>query len=133
LLLYVAVSGIINKKYINLSDSRMATISNLYVDAGATYSNIITVTASNGQALDLTSYTVASQMRKSYSSSTVHAFTASVYEAANGKIRLQLTNTQSEAIPAGRWLYDVEITSPSGTKTRVVEGIVTVNPQITQI
>jgi hypothetical protein len=111
----------------------MATISNLYVDAGATYSNIITVTASNGQALDLTSYTVASQMRKSYSSSTVYAFTASVYDAANGKIRLQLTNTQSEAIPAGRWLYDVEITSPSGTKTRVVEGIVTVNPQITQI
>ena len=111
----------------------MATISNLYVDAGATYSNIITVTASNGQALDLTSYTVASQMRKSYSSSTVYAFTASIYDAVNGKIRLQLTNTQSEAIPAGRWLYDVEITSPSGTKTRVVEGIVTVNPQITQI
>lgn len=111
----------------------MATISNLYVDAGATYSNIITVTASNGQALDLTSYTVASQMRKSYSSSTVHAFTASVYDAATGKIRLQLTSSASEAIPAGRWLYDVEITSPSGTKTRVVEGIVTVNPQITQI
>jgi hypothetical protein len=111
----------------------MATISNLYVDAGATYSNIITVTASNGQALDLTSYTVASQLRKSYQSSTVYAFTASVYDAASGKIRLQLTSTQSEAIPAGRWLYDVEITSPSGTKTRVVEGIVTVNPQITQI
>jgi hypothetical protein len=111
----------------------MATISNLYVDAGATYSNIITVTASNGQALALTSYTVASQMRKSYSSSTGYAFTASIYDAATGKIRLQLTSNQSEAIPAGRWLYDVEITSPSGTKTRVVEGIVTVNAQITQI
>jgi hypothetical protein len=111
----------------------MATISNLFVDAGATYSNIITVSASNGQALDLTGYTVASQMRKSYSSSTVFAFTASVYAATTGKIRLQLTPQQSEAIPAGRWLYDVEITSPSGSKTRVVEGIVTVTPQITQI
>ena len=111
----------------------MATISNLYVDAGATYSNIITVTASNGQALDLTSYTVKSQMRKSYQSSTAYAFTASVYDATQGKIRLQLTAAGSEAIPAGRWLYDVEITSPSGTKTRVIEGIVTVNPQITQI
>jgi hypothetical protein len=111
----------------------MATISNLFVDAGATYSNIITVSASNGQALDLTGYSVASQMRKSYSSSTVFAFTASIYAAQTGKIRLQLTPQQSEAIPAGRWLYDVEITSPSGTKTRVVEGIVTVTPQITQI
>jgi hypothetical protein len=111
----------------------MATISNLFVDAGATYSNIITVAASNGQALDLTGYSVASQLRKSYSSSQAFAFTASVYDATTGKIRLQLTPTQSEAIPAGRWLYDVEITSPSGTKTRVVEGIVTVTPQITQI
>jgi len=111
----------------------MATISNLYVDAGATYSNIITVTASSGAPLVLTGYTVASQMRISYQSSTAYNFSASVYDAANGKIRLQLTETQSSAIPAGRWLYDVEITSAGGTKTRVVEGIVTVNPQITQV
>ncbi len=62
----------------------MATISNLYVDAGATYSNIITVTAANGQALNLTGYTVASQIRKSYQSSTAYAFTATVYDAATG-------------------------------------------------
>jgi hypothetical protein len=111
----------------------MATISNLYVDAGSTYSNIITVSASNGQALDLTGYTVASQMRKSYGSTTVYNFTSSIYNAALGKVRLQLTDTQSQAIPAGRWLYDVEIRSPSGAVTRVVEGIITVNPQITQI
>ncbi len=111
----------------------MATISNLYVDAGSTYSNIITVSASNGQALDLTGFTVASQMRKSYGSSTVYNFTSSIYNAAQGKVRLQLTDTQSQAIPAGRWLYDVEIRSSSGSVTRVVEGIVTINPQITQI
>lgn len=111
----------------------MATISNLYVDAGSTYSNIITVSASNGQALDLTGYTVASQMRKSYGSSTVYNFSASIYNASQGKVRLQLSNIQSEAIPSGRWLYDVEIKSPSGSVTRVVEGIVTVSPQITQI
>ena len=111
----------------------MATISNLFVDAGSDYSNIITVSSTNGQPLDLTGYTVASQMRKSYSSSTAYAFTASVYDAANGKVRLQLSASDSSVIPAGRWLYDVEITSSSGTKTRVVEGIVTITPQITQI
>ena len=111
----------------------MATVSNLFVDAGSTYSNIITVSASNGQPLDLTGYTVASQMRKSYGSSTSYNFTSSIYNAVQGKVRLQLTDTQSQAIPSGRWLYDVEIRSPSGAVTRVVEGIVTVNPQITQI
>jgi hypothetical protein len=110
----------------------MATVSNLFVDAGTDYSTIITVAATNGQALNLTGYSVASQMRKSYSSSTVYNFTTSLYDAAQGKVRLQLNNTQSSAIPAGRWLYDVEITSPSGTKTRVVEGIVTVTPEITR-
>jgi len=111
----------------------MATISNLFVDAGSDYSNIITVSSTNGQPLNLGGYTVASLMRKSYSSSTAYAFTATVYDAANGKVRLQLSASDSSAIPAGRWLYDVEITSASGSKTRVVEGIVTITPQITQI
>lgn len=111
----------------------MATISNLFVDAGANYSTIITVAASNGQALDLTDYTVKSQMRKSYQSTTAYNFTSSIYDPTAGKVRLQLTSTESSAIPAGRWLYDVEITSPAGNKTRVVEGIVTVTPEITQI
>ena len=110
----------------------MATISNLFVDAGSNYSNIITVTATNGLALDLTNYTVKSQLRKSYTSTTAYNFTATVQTAIQGKVRLQLTAAQSEAIPPGRWLYDVEITSPTGTKTRVIEGIVTITPQITQ-
>lgn len=111
----------------------MAIISNLYIDAGSTYSNIITVAASNGQALNLTGYTVRSQLRKSYQSSVAFPFEATIHDGTGGKIRLQLTDEQSAAIPAGRWLYDVEITSPLGATTRVVEGIVTVSPQITQI
>ena len=111
----------------------MASIANLYVDAGTTYSNIITVAANNGFPLNLTDYTVKSQMRKSYSSSVAYDFTATILDAATGKVRLQLTPEQSETIPPGRWLYDVEITASDGSRTRVVEGIVTVTPQITKI
>lgn len=111
----------------------MAQISNLFVDAGSQYTTIVTVKSANGTPLDLTNYTAKSQLRKSYQSSTAHNFNASILSAANGTVILQLTAAQSEAIPAGRWLYDVEITSPSGVKTRVVEGVVTVTPQITQI
>ena len=111
----------------------MATTANLFIDAGANYSNIITVASAGTAALNLTGYTVKSQMRKSYTSSTAYNFTASVYDAVTGKIRLELTAVQSGAIPPGRYLYDVEITSSAGNKTRVVEGIVTVTPEITQI
>lgn len=110
----------------------MATIANLYVDAGTTYSNTI-IAQNNGSVIDLTDHTVKSQIRKSYGSSVSYNFTASIYNATAGQIQLQLTAEQSDLIPPGRWLYDVEITSLAGTKTRVAEGIVVVTPQITKI
>ena len=110
----------------------MASIANLYIDQGSTYSNIITVASSSGSVLDLTDYTVASQMRKSHSSSVHYDFTATVYDAATGKVRLQLTATQTSAIHAGRYLYDIEITNTvTQEKRRILEGIVTVTPEIT--
>jgi negative regulator of replication initiation len=112
----------------------LATIANLYVDSGSDYSNIITIASSTGSALDLTNYTVKSQMRKSYGSSTAYDFTTSVYDAATGKIRLQMTATNTSLIPSGRYLYDIEITNTNtGAKTRVLEGIVMVTPEITKI
>lgn len=112
----------------------MATISNLYIDAGADYSIIITANQSNGDPLNLTGFTVKSQIRKSYASPTAYDFTTSLYAAAAGKIRLSLTATQTSAIKPGRYLYDVEITSfPAGEKRRVLEGIIIITPEITQI
>lgn len=111
----------------------MATISNLYVDSGSDYSSIITINANDGTPLNLTDYTVKSQMRKSYASSVAYDFTAIVYDAEAGKIKLSLTAEESELIPAGRWLYDIEITNANTeAKKRVLEGIVIVTPQITQ-
>ena len=111
----------------------MASVSNLFVDQGSDYSNIITIASSTGAALDLTNYTVKSQMRKSYGSSVAFNFNATIYDAATGKIRLQLTAAAASAIPAGRYLYDIEITNTAtSAKTRVLEGIVVVTPEITQ-
>ena len=57
-----------------------------------------------------------------------------VGDAVAGKVRIQLTSSESGGIAPGRYLYDIEITqTSSGIKTRVIEGIVTITPQITQI
>ena len=48
----------------------MAIYSNLSVDQGTTFGAEIDVTDSSGDALDLTGYTVAGQMRKTYTSTT---------------------------------------------------------------
>lgn len=109
----------------------MATISNLYMDAGSEFGAIITCVDGNGTPLDLDGYTAASQMRKSYGSLTAYDFTAEIYDAATGKVQISMTSTETSAIKAGRYLYDVEISSGDRT-TRVAEGLVIVTPEITK-
>lgn len=113
----------------------MATTANLYVDQGTTFSTIVDLENQDGTALNLTGYTVAGQMRKSYQSSTAVSFVASVYgDATNGQIRLQLAPSTTSGLRAGRYIYDVEITNTnSGDKFRVLEGIVILNPEITKV
>jgi hypothetical protein len=113
----------------------LATTANLYVDQGTTFSTIVDLENQDSTALNLTGYTVAGQMRKSYQSSTAVSFVCSVYgEATNGQIRLQLAPATTTGLRAGRYIYDVEITNTlSGEKFRVLEGIVILNPEITKI
>ena len=110
----------------------MASISNIFIDQGADFTTTVTVTDSNGDAVSLVGYSAAAQIRKSYSSSTSTAFTTSVSNASGGEITITLSDTQTAALEAGRYVYDVLITASGGTKTRVVEGQVTVNPSVTR-
>ena len=109
----------------------MATIQNLYIDQGTTYSLTITVSDQNGDVKDLTDYTVSAQMRKSYYSSTATSFTASVSSALEGEVTISLTATQTSALKAGRYVYDIEIASDEET-LRILEGIVVINPEVTK-
>ena len=110
----------------------MASISNRFIDQGADFTTTVTVTDSNGDAVSLAGYSAAAQIRKSYSSSTSTAFTTSISNASGGEITITLSDTQTAALEAGRYLYDVLITASGGDKTRVVEGQVTVNPSVTR-
>ena len=110
----------------------MAIHSNLFIDQGSTFSVDIDVTDTDGNALDLTNYTVAGQIRKTYASLTATDFTATVENATGGTVRIKLTATQTNDLKAGRYVYDVEITSPDSTVTRVVEGQVEIMPGVTR-
>ncbi len=110
----------------------MAVISNLAIDQGTTYSVTITVTDDTGSARNLTNYTPRAQMRRSYYTSANTAFTANVASPADGTITLDLTATQTSALKAGRYVYDVELVSNVATVERIVEGIVTIYPEATR-
>ncbi len=108
----------------------MATKANLVVDQGTTFTTTITVTDDDGNALDLTGYTGSAQIRKHYTSSNSVNFTVSV-AGASGEVTLSLSAAATGDLTAGRYVYDCELTN-TGVVSRILEGIVTVTPQVTR-
>ena len=109
----------------------MAVYANLTVDQGTDFSSAIDVTDSDGDPVSLVGYTVAGQIRKHYNSSTKVDFVATVSNATAGIVSLSLSAATTNAMKAGRYVYDVEI-DLSWTKTRVLEGQLEVTPGVTR-
>jgi hypothetical protein len=110
----------------------MAAFSELVIEQGATFSSLVNVADSYGAAINLYAYTANSQMRKSYYSSTAYTITCNITGNANGEITISMPAANTANLSAGRYVYDLKITSPSNVVTRVVEGIVTVLPSATR-
>lgn len=110
----------------------MAAVSNLAIDQGTTYSVTITVNDATGSARDLNGFTGRAQMRRSYFSSSNVTFTVSIDNPLDGEVILSLSSAQTANLKYGRYVYDVELVSNSTTVERVVEGIVTVYPEVTK-
>tara|TARA_B100000927_G_C16454058_1_gene465066 strand:- start:466 stop:807 length:342 start_codon:yes stop_codon:yes gene_type:complete len=112
----------------------MAAIANLRLDQGTTFSSNITLAGNDGAAWDLTGHTVAAKMAKGYESTKTRiTMTTAVANPTTGIITLSLTSAQTSALDApARYVYDVEVTNTtSGVVTRVIEGIITVRPNVT--
>ena len=111
----------------------MATISKIFIDQDADFATTVTIEDANDFALDLSNYTAAASLRKSYKSSSSTSFTtAFVSPRTSGQITLSLTDVQTGALNEGRYVYDLVITDAVGEKTRVVEGIATIKPSVTR-
>lgn len=109
----------------------MATKANITIDQGTTFSTTLNLTDENGDILNLSGYTANSQIRKWYTSSNAVSFTTTVNTDV-GTIELSLTANQTSSMTAGRYVYDVEIKDSANTVSRIVEGIVTVTPEVTK-
>jgi len=109
-----------------------SAVSNLLIYQGADFITDFTVENDNGTMFDLTGYTVACKIKKHYTSSTAVTVTAAVLNPPTaGQVQLSLGNTATAAMKAGRYVYDVVITSTTGQKTRVLEGTVSVLEGVT--
>ena len=108
----------------------MAKTLNLSMDQGATVSNTIPILEANSNVVDLTGYTAQSQMKKTYAANVSYTFSTSVSNTA-GLVTLSMTANATANIEDGRYVYDVDIINSSNAVTRVIQGVVIVNPRAT--
>ena len=109
----------------------MAIKANIVIDQGTDFETVINVTDENGDIVDLSGYTGAAQMRKHYTSSAQTAFTVSI-TAQSGQVSLSMNSATTNAVSAGRYVYDCELRSSANIVSRLIEGTVTVTPQVTR-
>lgn len=109
----------------------MATRVNILIDQGTDFTTSVNLTDNSGGQLDLTGMSAASQIRKTHSSSNATSFTTALANNT-GTLTLSLNNAVTSSLSAGRYVYDVELTDSASIKSRILEGIVTITPEVTR-
>lgn len=111
----------------------MAQFAYLDIDQGSDFTAVFELENDDNSPMDLAGFQVYSQFRKSYNSLIAYQFVASIVDQARGIISLYLSGSASSSIKPGRYLYDVEIVGVGNTKARVIQGVITINAEITKI
>lgn len=107
----------------------MATKANLVIDQGSTFASSIDILDENDEPVVLTNYSARGQIRKHFTSTNSVSFTTTM---SNGSLVISLTANQTGNLVSGRYVYDIELIDPVGTVLRILEGIVTITPEVTR-
>ncbi len=103
----------------------------LEIEAYSTFSRTITLKDSAGVLQNLDGSYANTELRKSYFSANANVVTTVITDPSNGEITLSMTAGDTGNLEPGRYVYDVVATSNTGIRTRLIEGIVVVNPGAT--
>jgi hypothetical protein len=108
-----------------------APILNIVIEKNASFAILVTVQGDNGTPINISGYTIQSQIREYPDAEIVQSFTTAITDGPNGKFNLSLTPTQTSALPSKNMVYDVLATIGS-SKLRYLQGNVSVSSAVTQ-
>lgn len=114
-------------------EANIAAKANIVVDQGSTFSTFLNLTDDVGDAINLTNYQARGQIRKWYTSSSYVTFTITIPDPTNGNIYISLNANTTANMEPGRYVYDIETVDTTSNITRIVEGILTVTPEVTKV
>lgn len=110
-------------------------ILNLEMWQGASWDYNLTWTT-NGTAVNLTGYSARMQVRDAADSDNVRLSLTSgsgiTLGGTAGTILLDASPTVTADIPAGQYVYDLELVTGGGAVTRLVQGTLIVDPEVTR-
>ena len=105
------------------------------IEQGATF-NLLLTWKINDVPVNLTGYTARLQARVDVEDTeTVLSLTTGsgiTLGGALGTISLDRTATQTTLLPAGTYVYDLELIAGSGTVTRLVQGELLISAEVTR-
>lgn len=115
-----------------------AGIYNATIDQGATWTVTVLYKDSTGAAINLTGFTAAMQVRQQYNSDTAElTLTTSnggiAITGSTGTVLVTMTAAQTGSLDEGYFVYDLELTSPDSLVTRLIQGQLTVAPEVTRV
>jgi len=107
-------------------------VSNIVIEQGFDFDTSFQLedTRSN-QPLDLTDVTSESMLRKHYGASTAVSFASTITSPELGILSISLTSSQTVGLKAGRYVFDVKLTS-DGREYKAVEGSALVRAGVTR-
>lgn len=109
----------------------MAAIANLYADQGSTFSTNIQVDGMDQFLMDLTGYTFRGKVARHPWAKEKYDFTISA-QPEDGSLTIEMSAQTTALLRHPRYMYDVEIVSPDGIVTRILEGQLFVSPEVTK-
>jgi hypothetical protein len=117
----------------------MAKYEDLIIDQGADAAMELHLTNNNGSKKDLTGYSVAGMIRRTYNTSDSDAISFTSIVASpltDGVVTVSLTNLETGDMTPARYVYDIELSyQDSDANTiieRILEGKIEVTPSVTR-
>ena len=107
---------------------------NLVIYTGTDFTQSFILEDSQSNSLkDLTGYNGCAQMKRYESSVKTADFTIGfANDRTTGKVTVSMGASDTAALKAGKYFYDLLLNSPTGTTSRAVEGTVLVKRSVTR-
>ena len=103
----------------------MAQYEDITIDQGTDFAMELHLANKDDTAKNLTDHTVAGKLKKTYNSDSAdtHDFTVTIATPTDGVATLSLTNTVTDALKPGRYVYDVELSFNDSDGNAIIERV----------